>query len=75
MTAVGGTLINGIAAGSIYAVFAMGFGLVFATMNILNVAHGTYATWGAIIALWGFTTLGLEVLWTRMTALAVVNSV
>jgi branched-chain amino acid transport system permease protein len=52
-------LINGIAAGSIYAVFAMGFGLVFATMNILNVAHGTYATWGAIIALWGFTTLGL----------------
>lgn len=43
---------NGIAVGATYAMFAMGFGLVFATMGILNVAHGTFATWGAIAALW-----------------------
>lgn len=42
-------LANGVALGATYAMFAMGFGLVFATMGILNVAHGTYATWGAII--------------------------
>jgi len=40
---------NGVALGATYALFAMGFGLVFATMGILNVAHGTYASWGAII--------------------------
>lgn len=51
--------INGLAIGSTYAIFAMGFGLVFATMNILNVAHGTYATWGAIVGLWAFESLGL----------------
>lgn len=51
--------INGVALGSSYAMFAMGFGLVFATMGILNVAHGTYATWGAIIALFAFTNLSL----------------
>ena len=44
-------VINGLAVGSTYAMFAMSFGLVFATMNILNVAHGTYATWGAISAI------------------------
>jgi branched-chain amino acid transport system permease protein len=55
-------IINGLAIGSTYAMFAMGFGLVFATMGILNVAHGTYATWGAIVALFAFTTLSLPML-------------
>ena len=52
-------VINGLAVGASYAMFAMGFGLVFATMGILNVAHGAYATWGAIIALFAFTSLSL----------------
>lgn len=51
--------INGLAVGSSYAIFSMGFGLVFATMGILNVAHGTYATWGAIFALAAFDSLGV----------------
>ncbi|WP_420611780.1 branched-chain amino acid ABC transporter permease [Candidatus Spongiisocius sp.] len=51
--------INGLAVGSSYAIFSMGFGLVFATMGILNVAHGTYATWGAILALAAFDNLGV----------------
>lgn len=45
-------LVNGVALGSAYALFAMGFGLVLATMGILNVAHGTYATFGALAALY-----------------------
>jgi branched-chain amino acid transport system permease protein len=44
-------LINGCALGSLYALFAIGFGLVFATLGILNAAHGTYASWAAIAAL------------------------
>jgi branched-chain amino acid transport system permease protein len=44
-------LLNGLALGSAYGMFAMSFGLIFATMGILNVAHGTIATFGAIAAL------------------------
>lgn len=51
--------VNGVALGSTYAMFAMGFGLVFATMNILNIAHGSYATWGAVIALYALEALHL----------------
>jgi branched-chain amino acid transport system permease protein len=52
-------LINGAALGSLYALFAVGFGLVFATLGILNAAHGTYASWAAIAALFVAERLGL----------------
>jgi branched-chain amino acid transport system permease protein len=52
-------LINGCALGSLYALFAVGFGLVFATLGILNAAHGTYASWAAIAALYATEQLGL----------------
>jgi branched-chain amino acid transport system permease protein len=52
-------LINGCALGSLYALFAIGFGLVFATLGILNAAHGTYATWAAIAAYEAVDALGL----------------
>ncbi len=52
-------LINGCALGALYALFAIGFGLVFATLGILNAAHGTYASWAAIAAYWAVDRLGL----------------
>jgi branched-chain amino acid transport system permease protein len=52
-------LINGAALGSLYALFAVGFGLVFATLGILNAAHGTYASWAAIASLFVTERLGL----------------
>jgi branched-chain amino acid transport system permease protein len=45
-------LINGIALGAVYGLFAIGFALILAKMGILNVAHGTFATWGALAAYW-----------------------
>ncbi|GAA2334772.1 branched-chain amino acid ABC transporter permease [Dactylosporangium salmoneum] len=45
-------LVNGIALGSVYALFAIGFALILARMGILNVAHGTFATWGALSSFW-----------------------
>lgn len=45
-------LVNGIALGSVYALFAIGFALILARMGILNVAHGTFATWGALSSYW-----------------------
>lgn len=44
-------IFNGIALGSVYALFGVGFGLMLATLGVLNAAHGTYATWGALITL------------------------
>jgi branched-chain amino acid transport system permease protein len=52
-------LINGCALGALYALFAIGFGLVFATLGILNAAHGTYASWAAIAAYFAVASLGL----------------
>ena len=52
-------LLNGCALGSLYALFGVGFGLVFATLGILNAAHGTYASWAAIAALNAVVFLGL----------------
>lgn len=55
-------LFNGLALGSTYGMFALGFGLVFATMGILNVAHGTFATWGALITLYMVAGMGVPFL-------------
>ncbi|MCP9967952.1 branched-chain amino acid ABC transporter permease [Actinomadura madurae] len=52
-------LVNGIALGAVYALFAVGFGVVFSTMRILNLAQGVYATWGALTAYWAVANLGL----------------
>ncbi|MQY30409.1 branched-chain amino acid ABC transporter permease [Nocardia aurantia] len=52
-------LINGICTGSIYALFAVGFGIVFSTMQILNLAQGVYATYGAMITYFAIDDAGL----------------
>lgn len=52
-------VVNGCALGSLYALFAIGFGLVFATLGILNAAHGTYASWAAIAGLFVVERAGL----------------
>lgn len=52
-------LINGICTGSIYALFAVGFGIVFSTMQILNLAQGVYATYGAMITYFVIDDFGL----------------
>lgn len=50
-------LIDGIGTGAIYALFAVGFSIVFSTMQILNLAQGVYATYGAICTYWAMTKL------------------
>ncbi len=52
-------LLNGCALGALYGLFGIGFGLVFATMGILNAAQGAYASWAAIIAMYAIDLLGL----------------
>lgn len=50
-------LINGISTGAVYALFAVGFGIVFSTMQILNLAQGVYATYGAMFTYYSMSSL------------------
>ncbi len=52
-------LYNAIFVGSIYALFAVGFALVFSVLDILNLAHPTAFMLGAFVALFSIATLGL----------------
>jgi branched-chain amino acid transport system permease protein len=52
-------LINGLVTGSVYALFALGFTLVFGVHHILNLAHGAIFMWGSLIGLFCVTTLDL----------------
>lgn len=47
---VGQVLINGVIAGSVYALVAVGFSLLFSLVRFLNFAHGALVTIGAFVA-------------------------
>ena len=43
------SLLNGLSIGSVYAVFALGYTLVFSILGIINFAHGAVFTLGAYL--------------------------
>ncbi len=45
------TVVNGILAGCIYALFAMGLTLIYGVLNFVNFAHGELIMWGAYFLL------------------------
>jgi len=45
-------LLNGLVVGSAYAVFALGFTLLFGVNHVLNMAHGSVFMWGAFAGLY-----------------------
>lgn len=49
---LGQQLLNGLVAGAVYALFALGFTLVFGVHRILNLAHGALLMAGAFIGLY-----------------------
>jgi len=67
-------LINGITLGSIYAIIALGFTLVFGVLGIINMAHGEIFMVGAFV---GVTTTGVLgwPLWLAFIAAIVVTSI
>jgi len=42
-------LLNGLASGSVYAIFALGYTLVFSILRVINFAHGAVFTLGAYL--------------------------
>ncbi|MGW8934282.1 branched-chain amino acid ABC transporter permease [Gordonia terrae] len=61
-------LINGLALGAVFALYALGFSMVFANMKVFHVGHAAIFTWGAVFA-WQLTeNLG----WPLFLAMPVV---
>ena len=50
-------LLNALMVGSVYALFALGFTLIFGVHHILNLAHGAVFMWGAFVGLYAVTWL------------------
>jgi len=52
-------ILNGLVIGSVYALFALGFTLIFGVHHILNMAHGAVFMWGAFFGLFAITRFDL----------------
>ena len=53
-------LLNGILSGAVYALFALGFTLMFGVLGVINLTYGVYLSAGALIALFA-TRYGLSI--------------
>lgn len=52
MTQILNSLIAGISLGLVYALFAVGFNLVFGVMKAVNLAHAGVFMWSALVGVW-----------------------
>ena len=59
-TMIGQVVISGLLAGSLYALVALGLGLIFGVMRVLNVAHGPLMMLGAYTTYWLFQWIGFN---------------
>src|SRR5712671_3196858 len=50
-------LLDGVVVGSVYALFALGFTLLFGVNHIMNMAYGSVFMWGAFAGLYTVTAL------------------
>src|SRR5262249_21288701 len=57
---IGQVVISGLLAGSLYSMVALGLGLIFGVMRVLNVAHGSILMLGAYTTFWLFHWFGLN---------------
>src|SRR5207302_1025895 len=53
-------ILNGLTVGSTYAVVALGFGLIFSVMRVINLAHADIAMIGAYVAFLISTKIGVD---------------
>jgi branched-chain amino acid transport system permease protein len=53
-------LINGLAVGSIYALIALGYTMVYGVLRLINFAHGDLFTYGAYLGMTLITSLALQ---------------
>ena len=64
-------VLNGLVLGSVYALVALGYTMVYGILGLINFAHGEVVMIGAMIALTVMTLLGVcfvTMWWTRIQA-------
>lgn len=64
-------LVNGIALGSIYALIALGYTMVYGTIRLINFAHGDIYMVGAFVGFYLINGLGLNV-WLSLVLAAAI---
>ena len=64
-------LLNGLLLGATYALFALGFTLMFGVLRVVNLTYGFYFTAGAFVALW--LTQGGVSFWLALPAAAAAS--
>src|SRR5215813_14185624 len=57
---IGQVVISGLLAGALYSMVALGLGLIFGVMRVLNVAHGPILMLGAYTTFWLFHWFGFN---------------
>jgi branched-chain amino acid transport system permease protein len=57
---LGQGLLNGLLAGGVYSLMAVGLTLIFGVMRVINFAHGDMMVWGMYLAFLAATRLGLD---------------
>ena len=62
-------LVNGVLLGATYALFALGFTLMFGVLRVINLTYGFYFSAGALLALW-MTQSGAPI-WLALPAAAI----
>ena len=65
-------LVNALSLGCVYALFALGFTLVFGVLGVINLAHGAVFMVGAYAALQTVTRLAMP-LWAALIAAFVIS--
>lgn len=67
-------LVNGVLSSGIYALFAVGFTMIFGIMRILNMTHGDFAIVAALVVVWAVSA-GFGVLPAVLVAVAATVAV
>src|SRR5574341_241794 len=67
-------LVNALSLGGVYALFALGFTLVFGVLNVVNLAHGALFMLGAYAALKAVTLLNLPLALAICAAILVTGA-
>jgi branched-chain amino acid transport system permease protein len=63
-------LVNGVLLGATYALFALGFTLMFGVLRVINLTYGFYFSAGAFLALWLTRQVGLGI-WLALPLAAI----
>jgi branched-chain amino acid transport system permease protein len=69
---LGQVIVSGILAGSLYAMVALGLGLIFGVMRVINIAHGPLLMLGAYTTYFLTTRAGMNPFLTVPVAMAVL---